>query len=84
MTSLKYLNIDHTKIDGEAFLDVYMYISRQSIHESTLKYLSIEDQFVKPEKKLSTAHLIEIAKYLPKLTYLNIGTPLSIQLSTKM
>jgi hypothetical protein len=28
--------------------------------------------------------LIEIAKYLPKLTYLNIGTPLSIQLSTKM
>ena len=42
MTSLLYLNIDETKIDGNALLDTFKHMSLQSFLGNPLKELSIQ------------------------------------------
>ncbi len=78
MVNLRYLNVDYTLIDGEAITDVFKCIARQNIYDSPFRSISIEKQLVLPAKKLTASHLKDIAKYLPKLAYLNIGTMLTI------
>lgn len=87
MINLRYLNLDYTRVDGEAFTDACKTIARQNIYDAPFRCISIENQLVAPQKKLTVANLKDIAKYFPKLAYLNIGTSInwhSIQLKYKL
>ena len=76
MIHLRYLNLDYTQVDGEAFTDTCKTIARQNIYDSPFRCISIENQIVAPLKKLTVPNLKDIAKYFPKLVYINIGISL--------
>jgi hypothetical protein len=45
MNSLVYLNIDETKIEGNALLDAFKHMSRQNFFGNPLKQLSIQARY---------------------------------------
>ena len=63
------MNLDETIIQGDLLVDAFKTISRDSILDCPLKFLSLE----KYENRININHLKLIGACLPKLQYLNIG-----------
>ena len=68
-TRLIHLNLDETPIQGDLLVDAFKTISRDSILDCPLKFLSLE----KYENRINISHLKLIGTCLPKLQYLNLG-----------